>query len=326
MRYYDIRITNADGSLYRQYTSFPNGQTDTSALDIEIDVSVTAYDAPINNPYVRIYGVSLQDIGQAADLNGKFITMSAGMQKGLPLANPTQAGQIFSGSIYFAFGNWQGVNQSLDLILIAVQPAPNQSTPNNIVFNWAPGTPLSQALATTFSGAFPGMPQSINISPSLVLATTEYGYYRDLGQFATYIRDLSMHILGKTPNYPGVAISVVNGTITAYDATPPDAAVGPKQIAFTDLIGQPTWLGPVEISAVLVMRGDLKVGGFLKLPTSLPTLGATTTAASLPQFRNASVFQGTFFLHALRHVGRFRQPDGSSWVTVANLFVQSPPQ
>jgi hypothetical protein len=324
MRYYLITISNADGSVFRTYNSFPGGKNDPGALDIEIDVAVTAYDAPINNPYVRIFGVSLQDIGQASDLNGKFITMSAGMQKGLPLANPTQAGQIFSGSIFFAFGNWQGTNQSLDLILIAIQPSTVSPTPSsNIVFNWPPNTPLAQALATTFSGAFPGMKQDINVSPNLVLPTAEFGFYANLGQFATYIRSLSQHILGKTPNYPGVAISVVNGVITAYDATPLAAAVGPKQIAFTDLIGQPTWLGPVEISACLVMRGDLKVGRFLKLPTGLTSLATTTTAASLPQYRQASVFQGSFFINSLRHVGRFRQPDGASWVTVANLFVQT---
>lgn len=402
MRYYNIVISNADGSPYRTYTSFPNGKTDLGALDIEIDVSVTAFDAPINNPYVRIYGVSLQDIGQANDLNGKFITMSAGMQKGLPLANPAQAGQIFSGSIYFAFGNWQGTSQSLDLILNAVQPTPKSKAPNNIVWNWQAKTPMAQALATTFSGAFPTMKQSINISSKLVMPTNEFGFYENLGQFATYIRELSLHILGGTENYVGVSISASNGTIIVFDGTQltqqsasspspvfifkgvsypitngsitvpgsvfqdpnftgfegatsnpngtftvsgvqPNGPVSsqpmslnpnssssntaiPKQLSFTDLMGQPTWMGPFELSTVLVMRGDLKVGSFVKMPTGLPNLGAVTTAASLPQFRQKSVFQGTFFLHSLRHVGRFRQPDGSSWCTVANLFLQSPTQ
>ncbi|HEY0181264.1 MAG TPA: hypothetical protein VGC09_00515 [Rhodopila sp.] len=330
MRFYDIKITNSDGSLVKMpsgraawFTSYVNGQTDLNALDIEVDVSVTPFDAPIGNPYIRIYGAALQDIGQANNLNGKSIAMSAGMKKGLPLANPAQAGPIFSGGIFFAFGNWQGTTQSIDLILNAVQPAATDQAPNNIVFAWKAGTPLSQALDTTLATAFPVMKRNIAISQNLTLATDETGFHYDVQQFADYVRSLSMHILGGTKNYQGVTIAVVNGAIQVFDGTGPQST--PKQIALTDMIGQPTWVGPNQLSATFVMRGDLSVGTFVKLPAGTPTLAAVTTAASLPQFRQQSAFQGTFQIASLRHVGRFRQADGSAWATVAVCNLQPPP-
>src|SRR5690242_7071326 len=135
MRYYSITLTDSvSGKVYKPdptgngfikagagptFISYANGQTIPGALNIELDMPVVAFDSPQGNGMVRIWGVGLQMIGQASDLNGAKITLSAGRKPGLPLASKQaiQAGIIVQGSIYQAFGNWQGVNQTLDLLV-----------------------------------------------------------------------------------------------------------------------------------------------------------------------------------------------------------------
>jgi hypothetical protein len=47
----------------------------------------------------------------------------------------------------------------------------------------------------------------------------------------------------------------------------------------------------------------------------LPKAQVTTTAQSYPAYRNNLVFQGSFLVTRVRHVGNFRDPDAASWVT-----------
>jgi hypothetical protein len=46
----------------------------------------------------------------------------------------------------------------------------------------------------------------------------------------------------------------------------------------------------------------------------------TTTAAAQSQYRDKSAFQGKFQISVARHIGNFRQPDASAWVSVFNAF------
>jgi hypothetical protein len=292
------------------YTSFVSGQTLTAALNIELDVPVVPFATPMGAALVRIWGISLQEISQASDLNGMNIAVYAGMQKGLPLANPAQAGLIMQGVVFQAFGNWIGVNQTLDLIC---QPSiGTDAVPKNFSFNWKAGTPLAQAISNTLSTAFPGTKQNINISPNLVLAHDEPGYYKTLVQFATYVKQKSADVIGG--NYPGVDIVLKQNEFDVYDGTTPTT---PTQIAFQDMIGQPTWIAPQTIQVAFVMRADLEVGGYIKMPPSI----VTTTSSSFSQFRSKSAFQGVFQINQIRHVGNYRQQDAASWATAVNAFV-----
>ena len=55
----------------------------------------------------------------------------------------------------------------------------------------------------------------------------------------------------------------------------------------------------------------------MKMPQTL----FQTTAQSMSQFRNKSVFQGVFGVRNVRHVGRFRNPPGTSWITLIDCVV-----
>ncbi len=307
MRYYRIEI---GGDTPAVYTSWVNGRNDPGALNVEFDIPVTAFATPAGNAMVRVWGISLQTISQARDFNGAPIKVFAGMQMGLPLANPKQAGVVVTGTILQAFGNWIGTAMTLDLIIIADGGA-TPGNPKNIVFSWAKGTSLAAAITSTLQNAFPGFKVDIKINTALSLAADENGYFETVEQFAAYLKNMTAAIKGGT--YTGVNIVLSQSVFSVYDGT---TAATPVNIAFTDLIGQPTWIAPAQIQFNTVLRADLGVGDYVRLPPSI----VTTTAPSQSQYRDQSAFQGVFQLGFLRHVGNFRQPNAESWVTTFNCY------
>jgi hypothetical protein len=332
VRYYSIKIVNAQsGKLYQppafaslnlpfSYGSYVNGQTLPGALDIELDVEQAPQGAPPVGSWVRIHGVSLAEIAQAQNFNPAIrqvaaynISLEVGMQKGLPLANPAEIGIIASGGIYQSFGNWIGNDMTLEFIF-----GPNVGTetkPVNIVHLWRKGTPLGPVIKATLQLAFPGftITGTDSLNPGLVFTASNFDttFCQSLDEYAAYLNQLSKSIIGDQ-NYDGVDIAVLGKTINVYDYTTPPPA---KQINFQDLIGQPTWLAPLQVSVKTVMRGDIQIGGVVTLPQT----AVTQTATTLGSFASKSIFQGSFKVQGLRHVGHFRQPAADSWVTVMDL-------
>lgn len=318
MRYYNIVITDPNsGKVLRQFTSFPNGKNDPGALNIELDLPVAPYAIPMGDAgtQVRVWGPSLADISQAANFNNANIAVYGGMQKGLPLANPAQAGLLAQGYIYQAFANWAGTNMTLDLMML---PGPSPKVigqSSNLSFNWKAGTNLASAIKATLATAFPALTADININPKLIIANDEVGAYQNLVQFAQMIKELSADIIGG--NYQGVDIQVTQSTFKVYDGTNQAA---PRLISFLDLIGQPTYYAPNLISVTCVMRADIGIGDIIMLPPGQ----VTTTAQSLSQTRTGSVFQGKYQVIQMRHIGNFRQPNAEDWVTVFNVADLTP--
>lgn len=306
MRYYKIEVGG------KTYTSLVNGKSDPGALNVELDLPVGAYGTPLGGAFVRIWGIPLEAIAQARDLNEKPVSVYGGMQTGLPLANPAQSGLLLKGSAFPAFGNWIGTDMTLDIVVVPDLGGTSESSAKNIVHDWQKGTPLENSIRKTLQTAFPSFKQDIRISQSLVLNYNDTGFYQNIAQFSAYIKQISQSIMG-AKTYPGVNISTNGDTIVVTDGTQQASSV--KQIDFKDLIGQPTWLSLNVISVKTVMRADLKIGDTVKLPPSL----ATTQASSASQFRANSAFQGQFMIQEMRHVGNFRQPDAASWNTTFNV-------
>ncbi len=122
MRFYTINILDpaqpTTAPPIKQYTSLrPDGWTNPRALNVELDIPTYALASPSGAASIRIHGIGIQQINQAFDLNGKTVQVYGGMARGLPLANPDQRGLLLQGEITQAFGNWQGPNMSLDLIV-----------------------------------------------------------------------------------------------------------------------------------------------------------------------------------------------------------------
>jgi hypothetical protein len=320
MRFYDIQLGQGKTSLH--YTSHPSGPTgpkDPGALQVEFDIPQVPFHNTNTQGWLRIWGISLQDIAQSRNFNAAVLGMpgapvvtKGGMGKGLPLANPNQAGTLVQATIFQAFGNWIGTNMTLDLQFMPGQGlVPPQfglgPPPRNFSISWKANTALSDAIKQTLNAAFPGVKTSINISQNLTLPNDETGFNGNFSQFAEYVNDISRHI-NNDRNYLGVSITWPSDTIVVSDGTQPPPV---KNIAFTDLIGQPTWILPNMIQVNTVMRGDLSIGDQITLPPSQ----VTTTSQSFSQFRQGSAFQGTFIIQRIRHIGNFRSPDGTSWIT-----------
>lgn len=325
MRFYSITMKNnktgkavTPSSLNGMQikSQLDNGSFNPAALNIEFDIPFHGFNSPDANAYLRIWGLGLKDISNALDLtpaNGDKIdvTISGGMSKGFPLATPSQQGILLTGSIYQAWGNWEGTNQTLDMTF---NPSPGSpSAPANYTFNWPKGTQLKDAIAQTLLVAAPTQKQIINISTQLVLNHTEAGTYESLSQFATFINSVSRSIIGG--NYQGVQIAAKGDTMIVWDTTVAPKESDIKKIAFQDLIGQPTWVEFNKVSVKTVLRGDLAIGDKVTLPKGL----ATQTQQTYARFRDGTTFTGNYDVQSIHHYGNFRQPDAASWNTTLEL-------
>ena len=335
MRYYSIKITDpGTNKVYvppgfegllggASYTNWVNGKSFPGAWNVEMDVQVTYLHQPTGSSFIRIWGISLQEIAQANNLTGKNIEVSGGMQAGLPLSNPKFAGLLFTGRIYQCFGNWVGTEMTLDIYFWSgpVEQATNYPQPKNLVVNAQPNQPMAAWLKTTLQTAYPNFPAVIDISPRLTRPNAEVGYYGSPGELATYLNKTSRDII-KDASYSGVCVTLDNSQLTVKDWFATVAATTtPKQIAFTDLIGQPTWIeagGIIQFKCP--MRADLNINDPIKLPKTLIT---NTQAAASNLTNQAATFQGGFVITTERHLGVFRQPTADAWVSVFNARPQA---
>jgi len=332
VRYYLININRparaasqgspaAPAATLRSFrTQCPTGNVLPNALDVDFDIPVTDFATPMGGGYVKIYGVDLGTLTQQSDFNLMEIEVYGGMQRGLPLAKPQQAGLLVAGTIQQAFGNWVGTDMTLDLIFTAGNTRP--AVPSNLTIDWKQGTLLADAIRTTLSAAFPGYTSRINISPRLKLAQDQPGYYGTLLQFARFVQDVSRGII-RDQGYPGVRIFLKEREFIVQDASTQTA---PFAIDFNDLLGQITWLSANTISITTVMRGDLQTGDFIRLPPNLSLLQTLTTQASQSQARDPTrdPFAGVWQINNARHTGRFRGSSALSWATTFQATQQAP--
>jgi hypothetical protein len=351
LRYYQIIVTRADGSPYlfkstgnafapgvtlsSLLPSAPQnpqtGLTNPAALLVEWDIPVANFTDPDGqSAWLRVWGLGLSDLGSASDLNNCSVQVFGGMAKGLPLANPAQAGLLMSGTILQAFGNWNGTDQTLDL-LFAVGgntaggnggfAGAGKDASANFPFSMPAGTTLARAIANTLSIALPDIPPTISISPKLTLNYDQTGHYGSLYQFASFVQALSVGIIGD-PNYNGVQIVSDGSTINVFDGAGPAAITSAsgatstptvKNIAFQDLIGQPTWIGPNAISFKCVMRADIHQGDTVMLPPTLVTQNNTANSNFSATPQTKLTFSGKFLVMNVHHYGHSRQSDAASW-------------
>ena len=322
MRYYDIQVLNSDGTIYQEWTSFVNGKTDLGALQIDFDIPVYALGQPAGAASLKIMGIPVTTIAQSANFNDKLIKVYGGFKPGLPLATlaskNNQSGLLLQGQIWQAFGNWIDTDQTLDLVIMPGASATSSSpggigtlaAPRNLVLNWKTGQSFSDAVKSTLSTAFPGSTVTVNVSSSIVRPNDEVGFFPTLEQFAQYARQTSLDIV-KTAGYAGVTIVPGANSFNVFDGS--QGQNTQKQIAFEDLIGQPTWIEAPNISIKTVMRADPSVGDSISLPQTITT---NSQAALSSQVNQQVAFQGGFQIVSARHVGNFRQPSADAWVSV----------
>jgi hypothetical protein len=232
-----LRPFSPDSSFLPSWPQNPaSGRANPTALNIEFDIPIASLSDPDSgSAWLRIWVPGIADISNASDLNMLAISIYAGMSKGLPLANPNQAGLIMQGKTLYAYGSWIGTSQTVDMNFI---PGANLGSPDQPANFRSPGrpagTPLATAIARTRSIAMPGVAQQINTSPKLALNYAVTGWYQSAQQFANFINEISTTLI--RGSYSGVMIATNGQTVRVNGGTSPTQSSGFKQIAFTDLI------------------------------------------------------------------------------------------
>lgn len=320
-------LTASPNNQFSTYAPGQVGLTDPGALNIELDIPVVSEEIPSGQGYLKIWGLPLGAINNASALNFKNITIYAGFQNGLPLANAQNvAGSprndiIFKGSIYQAFGNWQGGEQTIEMFLgpqLFSGKKPGDpiliTLSNDATFDYA--SSITNAL-TAAGYAVDGTPI---IDSSLTKMPFQWkGGYTSLSSFASMLNETSKATVVK-PNYTGIKIIRLQPNATAKTPvlriTDTPSQLNPVQINFVDLIGQPTWIGFNVLQFKLMMRSDISVGKYV----SMPTTREAQTANSQSQFKPNIHFTKIAYVNSVRHVGNFRQETGDSWITIIDVI------
>jgi hypothetical protein len=312
MRFYNIVITNSSGAVLRQYTSLASdGTFNPQCLRVTLDIPQSNFAQPAGLAMVRIYGVAFTDINSTADINGMNVTISAGMSKGLPLANPKQQGVIARGYVYQAFGNWQGTEISLDLIIAPSVGNADQAAA--ITLDWKQGTPLTGAVTNALNAAFPSIPVVGQFSDAVTANQDTPHISSSMGDFAQKVNEFS-NAVATQDDYLGANIAMQGDKFYLFDGTSTEDQTT-VAIAFTDLIGNATWIEYNVMQFKAVMRGDLSPGGIVTLPKGTNAINSQNT---FTQFRQNLSFQNSFMVSKIRHLGDSRQRGADSWVTVVD--------
>lgn len=314
MRFYEISLIQpGSSSAPVTFSSHPNGQYDPCALNVLFDMPVLPYHTPAGGQTIQIEGIPLSAISQAEVLANMIVTVKGGMQSGLPLANPAQAGVLVQGQVFQSWGNWEGTEMVLALML---NPASyTMDDPGNFTLVWRAGQPLSTALQNMFSVVYPNQPVSMNIGSNIVNDTDFIHRASTLEGLAGVLHDFTDTMFSQ-PVYH----TIQAGKIVVYDKTYQPA---PIQLAFTDFIGQPTWIDQQTMQVKTVMRADIQVGAIIAMPQGFQNAPGliTTQGSSLPSSNKyKSAFQNNFTVSELRHIGDYRSPDGSAWATIFNCI------
>ena len=324
-RYYKIEI-GGDNPI--TFTNQVNGKEDTGALEIHLDIPVSAFHVPTGAATVEIWGIGIDTIAQASNYQGAPITVYGGMQNGLPLATATvsdgQQGVLVQGQIFQSYGNWLGVNQTLNFVIVpTVAAMATQNAPGNIVLDWKKGTSLGDAIKNTLSVAFPSVTLNMNVDSSLVFGQDVQGYFQTITQFAQFVQQNSQAIKNPTGTgtYQGISITISDGAFNIFDGSSPAA---PISLNAQDFVGQPTWIDAGTVQFNMVMRADLDLGDFIQFPQVL-NLQTQTTITSQSQARNKLTFQGTFTINDIHHMGNSRGPDAQNWMTAFRAVSSSIP-
>jgi hypothetical protein len=313
-RFYEISVSpspSSVGKTGKTWTSYPGGQNDPGALNVELDLLWGTASAQMGNSTVSIDGIPLEDLFQANVYSGMTIAISGGMKKGLPLANPKQAGLLMQGIIIQGFGNWVGTDMNLNFVLNPLQFS--LARPSNIVFNWQKGQPIQQAITNALGTAYKNPKIRFNLTYQYATTIQAQKTASNLDEFRQFLQ--SRTALG---GLPGINLAMLpNGSFVAWDKA---IESNPIQVEFTDLVGQPKWVDVNTLQFTTVMRGDITIGSYVKMPPGLPSSpGAVTTGPNtnpLGRLNYNLTFKGPFIIVQCRHIGNFRDADGTAWVTI----------
>lgn len=321
MRYYELDITDSQGAPVVDAIGNPIGpfvstESPGGALNIIFDIMITSPDVATGGTMLAIYGLPIAALSQSVNLFGASVTLYGGFSGGLPLERPEQQGVLLQGTVFNPYGNWQGVNQCLNLIVNPGLLTDKNGKPLNIMVDGKRGEGLAEVVRRALGGAYPDAQLDIRISDKLVLPEDWQGVYNRPSQLAIAMKSASLGLINEE-GYSGISLVMQKGIIRFFDNLTTSNA---RIINANELIGQPTWIGINKMSFKTPLRGDLMVGDVITLPDSLingsQTLLSVNSPAAFSAQRDKLNFSGKFILTSMRHVGEFMNGSGEAWVTI----------
>ncbi|WP_337049952.1 hypothetical protein [Serratia fonticola] len=326
MRYYRIEITDSNGKRLTDAAGneffWDSSTNPAGALNVSLDLPVMAEDVNVGGGMVIIGGLPLSMLSQSVNLWLATITIEAGFKPGLPLASAQpMPGMIVQGQIWNPYGNWEGTQQTLNLVVNPSSSLDDTGKPIALAFDGKRGEKLADVLRRCLTKGYPKKKINIDIHHNLVLAEDMPALpFNKLSDLARMIKDNTPGMLN-IPGYSGVQIVTQSGQINVFDSSsqPSDHRV----ILPQDLIGQPTWNGFNQVSFKTPLRADLRVGDRISLPQNIvdgpASLLALSSAQSFSQQQTQVNFSGQFYVSSMRHIGEYRNPSGTAWVTTFDV-------
>lgn len=325
MRFYNIIITPVEGAPITFSTIGLTSPDNYSALQVELDIyegvqhSLAKQGGTLKIKGIDYYDISTLNLNPLTTTGAEYLFASiqifVGMSAGLPYAKPQQIGMILNGSIQRAFANWQGNQVSLDIVLNGLPS--KDYIKRNIVWSWELGQDMFSAIELALTTAY-ALPVLGEISPDLICQSPDNGRYDTITAFSQMIKRQSKAV-SVNPLYSGVNIVEDIYGFTVYDSTTVSQTI--KLINYEDMIGNATWIDGATIQIKLVMRGDLALNQYIKLPDRALAL-ATSALNPLGYYKNSIPFDfGVLSIGEIHHMGNSRQADANSWVTVLNCYV-----
>ncbi|MDF7674219.1 hypothetical protein PT277_02305 [Acetobacteraceae bacterium ESL0709] len=325
--YYDIDPDNFDFLP----TGNPYGRYDGGALDIEFKVDQVSLDN-YTLASITIYGVDSDVLNMADSMEGRVVELRGGMGKGLPLSNPALYGQILYGTVVTGAASWTGPNTSLTLyvkphvatsdkedvdlnkrVTITDDQNKKKKSQNAFIVNIKKGDQIRDALGKCVQPHFKDY--KILFESTLAENLTAD---KDFANYYEKLEDFAYDIGGKEDclwkYYTGLNLKIYTQDkffIFADGTSDKD----PKQIEFSQMIGQPSWDGKDNIIKFsCLLRADLHIGDKIILPL-FDDLGKPVddTVQKLPATKHKSRYSGVFYITAVNYYGWFRSKEGKDW-------------
>ena len=313
MRYYNILISNPDGSKFLEFEG-KNG----TGLNIELNAVINDL-SQTGTATLKVFNLPLKYFLRQSDFRGKTILIKGGMSKGLPLANPAQQGILIFGEIQYCIGERiKGINfLTFSIIYTAATPQKN-----GFILDFKKGTKLSDALRNTMQNAgVLASNFSINLDDNKWIATHDYlSCYKTDKQLAKAINDMTSGRIKLALNAPPKKYLITDGSSVKQT---------PKVISIFDFVGQPTWNGGTSpdgkvvtgnFDLPVVLRGDIFWFDEIEIQDPQVSKVGVNAAIGLPDFARVG-FTGKAQVVQLTFIANYAAAGGENWVTILNCNI-----
>lgn len=295
----------------RTYTLKIDGKTISELSSKNLDALRIAFDlrtyttSDLQGAMLSLYNLPQSFYQNQSQLIDKRIELYAGFAQDSQLLKrleikPVMNTLLVSGYISNTIGDY--ANAKIDFI-ISSSPVKTRDKTKGVLFELKKGDSVKQKIKQTLSKLY--TMSQINIGGLECVAVEN--------QTKTIYSSLDLNEIATA--YNCVIYTDFQGFFIG-DLNPKSGESSPIEIAQNEIVGNPTYSNYSTINLTLLMRGDLKIGSVISIPTKLfATVTPTTTyITNSPK----SFIVGKFLVTKIWHIGDSTNENPQSWVTNLN--------